>query len=115
MTYEQYKQTISRAKWALTFGEGLDGYFIEPVFSGSISFSVYNASYFTVDFKDMPTVYESYDAMSQRICRDITSLDSEPAYTNYNSRLFDLCHRYYNYGDYVRNLEAFYRKDYTFK
>src|SRR5271157_4218138 len=36
MTYQEYKAIISQAKWALTFGEGLDGYFIEPIFSGSI-------------------------------------------------------------------------------
>jgi hypothetical protein len=115
MTYEQYKETISRAKWALTFGEGLDAYFVEPVFSGGISFGVYNPSFFTADFKDLPTVYDSYDTLTKKICVDIVSLDSEPAYTLYNRRQFDLCHKYYDYGEYVRNLVAFYKKDYTFK
>ena len=115
LTYEQYKQTISRAKWALTFGEGLDGYFVESVFSGGVSFSVYNASYFTIDFKDMQTIYESYSEMKEKICADMASLDSEPTYSQYNQRQFDLCHKYYDYKDYMKNLETFYKKDYTFK
>jgi len=45
LTYDQYKSLVSRAKWALTFGEGLDGYFIEPVFSGAIAFAVYNEQF----------------------------------------------------------------------
>src|SRR5262249_12002458 len=32
MTYEEYKRTIRNAKFAFTFGEGLDGYFAETIF-----------------------------------------------------------------------------------
>jgi hypothetical protein len=114
MTYETYKDTISRAKWALTFGEGLDGYFVEPVFSGSVSFSVYNPSFFTSDFAGFRTVYPSYDVMIEKICEDISSLDNEQPYTNYQREQFSLCHKYYDYREYVKNLNAFYKGDYTF-
>ena len=67
LTYEQYKELISRARWSLTFGEGLDGYFIEPVFSGSVSFAVYNEEFFTQDFKPLSTVYSSYEELLKRI------------------------------------------------
>lgn len=40
LSYEAYKTLVSRAKWSLTFGEGLDGYFVETVFSGGNSFAV---------------------------------------------------------------------------
>jgi hypothetical protein len=61
MTYQEYKATISKAKWALTFGEGLDGYFVEPIFSGDSSFSVYNPSFFIEDSWSLRTVYRDYD------------------------------------------------------
>ncbi len=115
MTYEEYKEIISKAKWALTFGEGLDGYFIEPVFSGGVSFSVYNPSFFTNDFKYLLTVYDSYDAMRKKIVKDLKSLDNEPEYLAYSKKEFELCGRYYDYKQYIDNLKAFYECNYTFK
>jgi hypothetical protein len=114
LTYEQYKQTISRAKWALTFGEGLDGYFVEPVFSGAISFSVYRPEYFTKDFKPLQTVYSSYDDLAEKICSDIKKLDTSEAFNIYQQQQFDLCAKEYNHATYVKNLELFYRGKYTF-
>ncbi|MGA2387235.1 MAG: hypothetical protein ABSG33_11980 [Candidatus Bathyarchaeia archaeon] len=115
MTYSEYKATISKAKWALTFGEGLDGYFVEPIFSGSISFSVYNASFFTEDFKSLRTIYDTYDSMIEKICSDIRDLDNEKEFTSYQSEQFAICQKHYQYTEYVKNLESFYRGDYTYK
>jgi hypothetical protein len=115
LTYEEYKETISKAKWALTLGEGLDGYFIETVFSGGVSFAVYNTRFFTEDFRLLRTVYDDYDVLAQRICKDVASLDNELAYSEYQNEQFDLCHKYYDHKEYIKNLEAFYKRDYTYK
>lgn len=115
LTYEEYKETISRAKWALTFGEGLDGYFIETIFSGGISFSVYNKNFFTEDFKSLRTVYDNYDQLSNNISKDIFELDREKTYYNYQKKQFELCCKRYNYKEYQKNLEAFYKEQYTYK
>ncbi|MFC4182447.1 glycosyltransferase [Saccharococcus thermophilus] len=77
LKYEEYKDIISRAKWALTFGEGLDGYFVETVFSGGISFAVYNSNFFTSEFKSMKTVYQNYTYLLNEICKDIEFLDDD--------------------------------------
>jgi hypothetical protein len=114
LTYEEYKATISRAKWALTFGEGLDGYFIETIFSGGVSFSVYNSRFFTPQFKDFQTVYPSYPALQDKIAGDILALDNEADFAAYQKRQFDLCRSLYDYKAYVANLEGFYRGQYTF-
>ncbi len=114
MTYEQYKQTISRAKWALTFGEGLDGYFVEPVFSGAISFSVYRPEYFTKEFQPLRTVYINYDVLKEKICSDIRQLDNQAEYDLYQRQQFELCAKEYNHANYVKNLELFYRGKYTY-
>jgi len=114
MTYETYKETISNAKWALTFGEGLDGYFVEPVFSGAISFSVYKPEFFTKEFQHLRTIYANYDVLKEKICSDIRQLDNQVEYDLYQRQQFELCATEYNYATYVKNLELFYKGKYTF-
>ncbi len=114
LTYEQYKQTISRAKWAITFGEGLDGYIIEPIFSGAIGFAVYNEQFFTPDFKELYTVYPTYEVMVSKILDDISKLSDSQAFTDYQSRQYSICSRHYDHTNYTNNIEAFYNKEYTF-
>jgi hypothetical protein len=63
LTYGHYKATIERAKWLVTFGEGLDWYFLETVFSGGISFAVFNDEFFPSEYKGLPTLFDSYEQM----------------------------------------------------
>jgi hypothetical protein len=114
LTYEQYKDLISRAKWALTFGEGLDCYFVETIFSGGIGFSAYNSKFFTEDFKSLRTVYDNYDLLIKDICSDIRDLDDEKAYVDYQKEQYDLCHQHYKYEEYLKNLRMFYEGVYTY-
>jgi hypothetical protein len=113
LTYEQYKALVCRAKWALTFGEGLDGYFIEPVFSGAVAFAVYNEEFFTPDFKDLHTVYNSYETLYNRITADIEVLDEAEKFSVKQKQQFELCARYYNMDQYKKNIAAFYKGNYT--
>jgi hypothetical protein len=115
LTYEEYKKLISRAKWGLTFGEGLDGYFVETIFSGGVGFGVYNTTFFTEDFKPLRTVYEDYDMLIERICSDIRTLDHQPEYTDYQDEQYELCRKHSSYDEYVNNLKSFYRGEYTYK
>ncbi|MCE5213551.1 MAG: hypothetical protein LLF83_02385 [Methanobacterium sp.] len=115
MTYDEFKNIISKAKWALTFGEGLDGYFIEPIFSGAISFSVYNHRFFTKDFESLDTVYENYDELIKKMPSDLKRLDNKSAYENYQKQQFNLCSKYYDHKEYIENLKLFYKGDYTYK
>jgi len=113
LTYQQYKELVSRAKWSLTFGEGLDGYLIEPVFSGAVGFAVYNEDFFTPDFADLKTVYPSMDALKQRILYDIRSLDNKDEFTAYQQNQFELCAKYYSKEQYRKNIALFYSGQYT--
>ena len=113
LRYEEYKKIISKAKWCITFGEGLDGYFIETIFSGGISFAIYNNAFFTDDFKGIKTVYDDFDGMLENICNDIASLGENKNYTNYQNVLFGLCHKYYNYEIYLNNIKQFYMENYS--
>ncbi len=114
LTYEEYKKLIGRAKWCITFGEGLDFYFIEPVFSGSVSFAIYNDKFFTTSFKELKTVYSSYESLAEKIAETIIELDSKDVYTRYNKMEFDLCADQYSYTRYQQNISAFYQGHYTY-
>jgi hypothetical protein len=115
LTYEEYKKLIGRAKWAITFGEGLDGYFVETIFSGGISFAVYNTTYFTEDFRVLRTVYDDYESLIERICSDIKNIDNQMMYEEYQDIQYNICREHYDYGQYVKNMELFYKGDYTYK
>jgi len=114
LTYEQYKRTICAAKWSLTFGEGLDGYFVEAVFSGAVSLAAYNEEFFTPDFKSLETVYDSYRSLKEHVVSDLRRLDEKQAYAGYQAREFSMVAKYYNITLYRSNLARFYRGDYTF-
>jgi hypothetical protein len=114
LTYEQYKELIARAKWSLTFGEGLDGYLIEPIFSGAIAFAVYNESFFTPDFRELPTIYPSCEILKKQLVSDMALMDNKRDFTDNQRRQFQLCAKYYSKERYRDNIAAFYRGDYTF-
>ncbi len=80
MTFDEYKQTISRAKWTLTFGEGWDGYFLEPYFSSSIGLTVFNEAFCPPVMKTLPSVFPDYDTLPERLAEFIHTHDEESVY-----------------------------------
>lgn len=114
MTFEQYKKTIARAKWALTFGEGLDGYFVEPISSGAISFAVYHPAFMTHEYQQLQTVYPSYQLLIERIAADIARLDHPEEFVSYQREQFELLNRENSQKEYLENVARFYQQDYTF-
>jgi len=111
--YAEYRKLVARAKWSLTFGEGLDGYFLETVFGGGISFAVYNTEFFTEDFRGLRTVYGSWHALENDICNDMKSLDAPLEYAEYNAQLYEVCNRHYNPKIYRKGIEDFYASEWT--
>lgn len=114
LTYEEYKKTISKAKWAITFGEGLDGYILEPIFSGCVAFAVYNEDFFTEDFKNTSGIYNSYEELQANIADDIKKIDNPIDYKKFQKKQFDLFAKHYNYKDYQNNIKLFFEEKYTY-
>lgn len=115
ITYMEYLNLIQCAKYMITFGEGLDFYFVETAFSGGISFAAYNEEFFTEDFKSVPGVYKNYEQMSASIIETIDTLENNNTkYVEVNKKQFDACHKIYNGTDYKDNLINFYNKNYLF-
>jgi hypothetical protein len=114
LSYGDYTSLIRRAKWSLTFGEGLDGYFAEPVFSGGVSFAVFNDRYFTPQFSNLETVYPSWEILFEKITEDIKRLDEPVAYNRCWQQAYDLLCGLYSTERFRENLRMFYRGEYTF-
>lgn len=114
MKYEEYKKLAKEAMFSITFGEGLDGYFIEPVWSGGVSFAVYNEEFFTKDFEGLTTVYNSYNHMLENICRDIKYFQNEKTYYDYNMRIRSILDKQYSIRSYRENIRDFYLGKYLY-
>ena len=114
LSYGDYTELTRRAKWSLTFGEGFDGYFIEPVFSGGVSFAVFNDRYFTPAFSRLETVYASWEVLMEKMTADIKRLDEPVAYDRCWRRTYDLTSSLYSTEKFRENLRAYYRGEYTF-
>ncbi len=112
--YDDYEKLIRRAKWSLTFGEGLDAYFVDQVLSGGISFAVFNDRYFTPAFGELETVYPSWEILMDRITKDLQRLDELVAYNQCWQQAFDLLSNLHSIDGYRKNLRMFYRGEYTF-
>lgn len=92
-SYDEYIKLCEEAKFSISFGEGMDGYFFETVAGGGVSFSVKNDSFFTEEQKAYPTVFDSYDDMIQNIGNAITKYDEETLYNKTNDLLLSSYNR----------------------
>jgi hypothetical protein len=114
MHYNDYLNLARRAKWSLTFGEGLDGYFAEPVSCGGVAFAVFNDRYFTAAFAELETIYPSWEALMERMPLDLQRLDEPLAYKRCWQQAYDLVSDLYSVERFRQNLRLFYRGEYTF-
>lgn len=114
MSYENYRALITRAKWSLTFGEGLDGYFAEMAWTRGVPFAVYNDRFFMPEFRGLPTVYETWDRLRSSIASHIRQLDHHDPYTAASDAVRKPLNDLYSSEEYRRNLRAFYDEDYSY-
>lgn len=114
LAYQDYEKLTRRARWSLTFGEGLDGYFVDPAFSGGVSFAVYNESYFTPAFAQLESIYPSWETLLAKLPDDIKRLDEPTAYARCWRQTYDVLCSLYSTDRFRNNLKTFYRGEYTF-
>jgi len=115
VTYTEYLDLCSRTKWSITFGEGLDGYFMEPAYCGACSFAVYNIDFFTEDYKNLETVYSNYETMLENIVQDMKAFDNKDRYLQINKSILDIIHKQYKIDEYRNNIKLYYSGEYTFR
>ncbi len=69
-----YLDLASKAMFSVTFGEGMDGYFIEPILAGGNSFAVYNDVFFPKSFLSVDGVFGSWDDLMNEMPRMVRTL-----------------------------------------
>ena len=114
LSHEAYLSLVQRAKWSLTFGEGLDAYFADPIFSGGVSFAVFNERFFTPAFAELETVYPSWEVLLEKMTTDLKRLDEPVAYEQCWRRPYELLSSLYSMERFRENLRSFHRGEYTF-
>ena len=114
LSYEEYKELISRAKYLITTGEGLDAYFIETYFSGGIAFALKNLNFFDEKYLNLPCLFEDDENLKQFLLNLIEQYSNEEEYKVLNKRVVDLLSEDYSYNSYQNNLKKFYNKEYTY-
>lgn len=116
MKYRNYLDLTSRAKFAITFGEGLDGYFSENIRCGGLGFAVYNEEFFEKKYKELPILYVSYKEMYFNIVNDIKKyLKNKNEYKSISENIRNIIEEDYSLEKYINNIKKFYEEDYTFK
>ncbi len=116
MTFNQYMDLITRAYFVITFGEGFDGYFNNPVCVDSIGISVYNDEFFPDNtWKKLENVYSSYDEMMTNICDDLKRFRSnKKLYYGIIQEQSKKLNLIYSKQKYLSNIKRFYNKEYDF-
>jgi hypothetical protein len=114
MPLESYRSLIAKAKWSLTFGEGLDGYFAEMAWTGGIPFAVYNDRFFMPQFRELPTVYDTWDELQTWIVGDILKLDHTEVYDAAGEPIRKVLNELYSCEKYRENIRLFYNEQYSF-
>lgn len=116
MTFTEYMDLISRAFFTITFGEGMDGYFIQPQFVNSMGFAVYNDDFFPSNkWQNLKNIYLSYDEMYENIVSDIKRYSrNKKEYVEIVTKLFNTHSDMYQRSKFKDNLKNFYIKKYDY-
>jgi len=109
MAYADYRKLIAKAKFSLTFGEGLDGYFTEMIFGGGIGCAVYNTRFFTKEFKDIPFVYLSWEALLTRLPGDVKAANIPGKYESFNDAPYRLLNQQFSPEILRKNMISYYK------
>lgn len=116
MTFDEYMDLIAKSYLVITFGEGMDGYFIQPQFVGSIGFAVYNESFSPNEsWKDLRNIYKNYEEIEEVIVADMVNLlENKEEYGSTIESLKSEIDELYSFDKFQENLRKFYKKEYTF-
>lgn len=116
MSFYQYVDLIGRAYFTITFGEGFDGYFDQPMRVGGVGFAVYNDRFFPDNsWKKLKNVYSSYDEMYDKICDDMKTLTlNKKLYLEIIQEFLKKRCVVYKKEKFLSNVKRFYKKEYDF-
>lgn len=107
MSYLEYKRLQQKAKWCITFGEGLDFYFMDSYFYGGISLAVFNDLFFTSDFKELDSVFTSTEEMMENAAKIIRQHSEPKKFAELNKTGNIILSKYYSTSKYHERVYEF--------
>ena len=108
MTYRQYKNVIRDAKFMFTFGEGLDGYFIESIFSGALAMAIFEDHYFTSEYRNLPGVFGSSGAAIASVGDFLNGSNDAAIFQAIVQSQYEVASRTFRRELYQANVSSFY-------
>jgi len=112
MTYRKYKSVIRDAKFMFTFGEGLDGYFVESVFSGCVAMAIFSERFFTEDYRNLDGVFPDGAYAAGHVAELLRTTNTETTYRAVAERQHGLVASDFVWDKYVQNIKRFYQQYY---
>lgn len=102
ISFDKFMSLATRCRFAITFGEGFDGYLAQPILQGGIAFAVYNDDFFPgKHFQEYKNIFLTPDEMINNISSVITALISDPhLYRGLNESFSAEYDKLYSLNDY---------------
>jgi len=116
ISYTKFLKFAAICKFAITFGEGFDGFIAEMHKLGGVGFAVYNEDFFpSKDFLDFENIFSSWDDLKNNIGNTITLLLNNPQkYAECSSMLLNQVDTSYKIETTINCLKDFYSNKPTF-
>ncbi|MBO7048731.1 MAG: hypothetical protein J6W62_07470 [Spirochaetia bacterium] len=118
LSFDEYMDLIAKAFFTISFGEGFDSYFIQPISVRSMGLTVYNDEFFPdKSWRELGNVFLSYHEMQERIVSKIIYFfNNKKIYYDTINIIFEKIKtkKIYNYDIYIESLKNFYNKKYDF-
>ncbi|MEG1752290.1 MAG: glycosyltransferase, partial [Christensenella sp.] len=112
MAFSKYLDLIAKAKWVISFGEGFDGYTIESLYSNTISFTMFNDTFFEGSFERWPNMYEDARDMQEKIVQDMQRLNNKESYNKFLKEVQQCCIKEFDSHGYDECLQNYYEGNY---
>jgi hypothetical protein len=109
MTYQKFRNIIQYAKFSFTFGEGLDGYFVEQIFCGGIGMAIFNDRFFTDEYRNFDGVFLNGEDAIMGIANFIKMTNNGIQYQAVSERQYNLLARNFRREEYLKNIRVFYK------
>lgn len=116
MSFTECMELTSRSFATITFGEGLDGYYLHPAAVNRLGLTVYNNIFFTDPaWKELKSVYASYQDMYDHIVDDVKFWWNHPdEYRKAVQEITAKSRQAYNFDGYLENIRNYYEERYDF-
>lgn len=116
MKFTRYVDTITRAKYTISFGEGFDAYLMQPLEVGSLGIAVYNEVFFpSPELRKWENIFESYSDLVENFPKLVDAhLKNSGLYRSLVADFLERLQGWYDPNDYQARIRNFYLHKYDY-